>query len=161
MARTQTLSAGFGCAPSLGPDLLHVGVIVRQALFTWRPDGPEQLQAVILRASSPDKKVSFLIISNWVSLVRPGTQASIRARNGVKLSVIQSGSQRTITVLPPGEEGMPGGLRCDGDFTRMSQASGHEKYGSTPNFFESSSCFTFKNSCEFYSIICIFMYKCF
>lgn len=64
-------------------------------------------------------------------------------------------------MLPPGEEGMPGGLRCDGDFTGMSQASGHEKYGSTSHFFEFSSCFTLKNSCEFYSIICIFMYNVF
>lgn len=47
MARAQTMSAGLGRAPSPGPDLLCVGITVRQALFTQWPDGPEQLQAVI------------------------------------------------------------------------------------------------------------------
>lgn len=67
MAGAQTVSAGFGHAPSLGPDLLHVGVILRQALFTQWPDGPEQLQAVILPASSPDRKKKNLF-SNYLQL---------------------------------------------------------------------------------------------
>lgn len=45
-----------------------------------------------LQVQTGKKKASFLIISNWVPLVRPGTQASIRARNGVNHSVTQSGS---------------------------------------------------------------------
>lgn len=43
MTSAQTVSAGLGLAPSLGPDLLYVGVILRQALLTQRPDGLQQL----------------------------------------------------------------------------------------------------------------------
>lgn len=33
MAGAQTVSAGLDRAPSLGPDLLRVGIILRQAMF--------------------------------------------------------------------------------------------------------------------------------